>query len=209
MAGEESDAERAAADTATIAFYDTNAADYAAAASCPEGFDHLGRFMADLPAGASVLDFGCGDGWAAGRLAAEGFDVLGMDASEGLLALAGARPGVRVRRAFFEALDDRAAYDGVWASFSLLHAPRAALPGHITRIARALRPRGRLYLGLKEGEGERRDALGRLYSYFAPGEVADHLAAAGFEPPEIERVPGTGMANDCTHYLHFHTRRAG
>ncbi|MEO0957987.1 MAG: hypothetical protein AAFY66_05895 [Pseudomonadota bacterium] len=67
------------------------------------------------------------------------------------------------------------------------------------RIARALRPAGRLYLGLNEGTGERRDALGRRYSYFELGELRTHLVAAGFASPQVERVPGTGMANDCTH----------
>ncbi|MEM6356149.1 MAG: class I SAM-dependent methyltransferase [Pseudomonadota bacterium] len=197
-----------AADDETIAFYDANAADYAAAATCAEGFEHLDRFIADLPAGAGVLDFGCGEGWAAGRLAAAGFDVLGMDASEGLLAIAGARPGVKVRRALFEDLNERRAYDGIWASFSLLHAPRASLPGHLARIARALRPGGRLYLGLKEGTGEQRDRLGRRYSYFMADEVSRHLRDAGFEAPSIDRVEGRGMTGDAEFFLHFHTRLA-
>lgn len=207
-ADDEAAGESAAADAATIAFYDANAEDYAAAATCPEGFEHLARFMADLPPGGSVLDFGCGEGWAAGRLAAEGFDVLGIDASESLLAIAGARPGVKVRQALFEDLDERRAYDGVWASFSLLHAPHATLPGHLARISRALRPAGRLYLGLKEGTGEKRDRLGRRYSYFTAEEVSAHLDAVGFAPPEIDRIEGRGMTGDVEFFLHFHTRRA-
>ncbi|MGF1551292.1 MAG: class I SAM-dependent methyltransferase [Paracoccaceae bacterium] len=198
----------AGADRETLAFYDANAAGYAAKSHLDAYRAHLDRFAAGLPPGGAVLDLGCGDGWAAGALAAMGFDVLGLDASAGLLAIAAMRPGVRTRHAVFEDVRESVAYDGVWASFSLLHAPHDAFPGHLARIARALRHGGRLYVGLKEGRGERRDALGRRYAYFEAGEVARHLAEAGFERPEIVREPGTGLANDCTHFLHCHTRRA-
>jgi hypothetical protein len=46
------------------------------------------------------------------------------------------------------------AFDGIWASFSLLHTPKAEHSRHIGAMARALRPGGYLYLGMKLGEGE-------------------------------------------------------
>ena len=41
---------------------------------------------ADIPAGAKVLDFGCGDGRVAIPLAAMGYEVTGVDASPNMLA---------------------------------------------------------------------------------------------------------------------------
>jgi SAM-dependent methyltransferase len=46
------------------------------------------------------------------------------------------------------------AFDGIWASFSMLHTPKAEHRTHVAAMARALRPGGYLYLGMKLGEGE-------------------------------------------------------
>ena len=78
----------------------------------------------------------------------------------GISAAADERPvpleGVRIdaRLARFDELDAVARYDGIWANFSLLHAPRAEMPGNLARISRALRPGGWLHLGLKLGQGD-------------------------------------------------------
>lgn len=198
-------------DRETIAFYDAEAAAYAdtMARDWPDGPPMLARFAARLAPGGRVLDLGCGPGQDAARLAAMGFAVDAMDASEGLAAEARRRHGIAVRVASFDALDAEALYDGVWAAFSLLHDSRAALPRHLARIARALKPGGALYLGLKEGEGEARDSLGRRYFYVRAAEIAARLAEAGFAAPEIGRDEGTGMAGTREPLLHVLTLRAG
>jgi SAM-dependent methyltransferase len=111
-----------------------------------------------------------------------------------MVALAARHAGVTARVARFEALDARAAFDGVWASFSLLHAPRDAIPGLIARIARALRPGGTAYLGMKLGRGEARDALGRRYSYVSEEELRGWLEAAGLKVGRVRTGAGAGLA---------------
>lgn len=201
-------ADPAEGDPATIAFYDANAEAYAEAAQTEHGLRHLAIFAADLPAGARVLDYGAGEGWAAGWLAAEGFEAVAFDASEGLLALAAERPGVETRLGRFEDLDDVEAWDGVWASFSLLHAPRATLPGNLARIATALVPGGRLFVGLKAGAGEKVDRLGRFYSYFSPEEVIVALSDTGFDVLQATSDEGAGMTGATETFLYFHARKA-
>jgi len=188
------------ADPATIAFYDADAAAYAAWSAREAPRAPLRRFIAAMPAGGSALDLGCGAGWAAAEMAAAGLRVQALDASPGLVAQARAR-GVDARLGRFEDLSHIAAHDGVWASFSLLHAPRADLPALIARVARALKPGGLLYLGMKEGAGERRDSLGRRYAYVSEEDLREMLAAAGLARVEIERetmrgrdgAPETGL----------------
>lgn len=72
------------------------------------------------------------------------------DATEALV-------GRAVRRESFSDLDDKDAFDGIWASASLLHAESGELPGLLARAARALKPRGALCVSFKYGdfEGER------------------------------------------------------
>ncbi|MEO1775799.1 MAG: class I SAM-dependent methyltransferase [Pseudomonadota bacterium] len=199
-------------DDGTIAFYDQNAEAYAAAASTGHGLEHLEIFAADLPPQARVVDLGAGEGWAAGILAAQGHDVLAFDASEALLALAAQRPGVRTALGTFETMETHPAlepgFDGVWASFSLLHAPRAALPGHLDTIGRLLLPGGRFFLGLKQGQGEARDRLGRLYSYFMPDEIIEALSTAGFDILQATSADGEGMAGNAEVFMYFHARWA-
>lgn len=175
------------ADPATLAFYDGEAKDYAdwSDRGSPRGW--LQKFIAMLPAGGAALDLGCGGGWASAEMQAAGLHVSALDASAALAAEAEARTGVPVRVAGFEDLDEIALYDGIWASFSLLHAPKAEFPGHLRRIARALKPGGLFYIGLKEGEGEHRDGLDRFYAYYREDELRGLLAAAGFADFDLRR----------------------
>ncbi|MEM6742858.1 MAG: class I SAM-dependent methyltransferase [Pseudomonadota bacterium] len=188
----------------TLAFYDEAAERYAADF---DGVDPapLTRFIEDLTPGGRVLDLGCGAGWAAARLASAGFSVRAVDGSPGLVVQARAR-GVAAEVMLFEDLDETEAYDGVFASFSLLHAPKADVPGHFSRIRKALRPRGRLYLGMKLGEGERRDRFGRLYAYWSEPELRDAVEAAGFVVEDVIEDAAPGMAGEVEPLLHLYAR---
>ncbi|MBK1634957.1 hypothetical protein CKO19_04340 [Rhodovulum adriaticum] len=175
-----------------MAIYGQKAADYSEIHHGDETDRRLSAFIDLLPAGGAVLDLGCGPGWAAARMRDAGFQVAAMDACPEMAQVAADRYGLRVRVAPFTALNDVAAHDGVWAHFSLLHAPRAALPGHFAALHRALRPGGRLFVAMKLGEGEGRDKLGRLYTYVGVDELRGLLTDAGFtiEGQEIARTMG-------------------
>ncbi|MFP4239094.1 MAG: class I SAM-dependent methyltransferase [Rhodosalinus sp.] len=155
--------------------------------------DHA-AFVALLPAGGRILDLGCGPGHWAARFAAEGFSVEATDASREMARHAAAAYGLEVAVGPFEDLVAEARYDGVWANFSLLHAPRRAFPGHLRRIRRAMRAHGALSLGMKLGEGEGRDSLGRFYAYYSEAELRDALEQAGFTVLRTRRGNGRGLA---------------
>lgn len=186
-----------AVDARTLAVYDTQAADYArmiSAAAAP-GLD---RFIAAMPPGGHVLDLGAGPGNAARAMQDAGLRVDATDASAAMVEAARAQ-GVSARQATFEEIAAQGApdtYDGIWANFSLLHAPRAAFPGHLAALNRAMRPGGLLHIGMKLGEGERRDALGRFYTYYDEEALVQHLTTAGFTP--VARFHGKGRGLDGT-----------
>ena len=87
---------------------------------------------------------------------------------------------VQAVKADFNELSDINLYDGVWANFSLLHAPRSEMLPNLIRIHKALKKKGYLHLGLKIGHGEKRDTLGRKYTYYQPEEINSLLISAGF-----------------------------
>lgn len=182
-------------DDETLGFYDRAAGDYADTFAAGDPADpDLRAFMDDLPSGARVLDFGCGPGQHAAAMIRAGIAVDAMDASAGMVAEAKARFGVTARQATFADLDAGGEFDGIWANFSLLHAPRAEMPAHLNRLARALRPGGVLHIGVKSGEGEKRDHLGRLYTFYAEDELRGWLADAGFTVTALRHGHGKGMA---------------
>lgn len=76
----------------------------------------------DIPAGAKVLDFGCGDGRVAIPLRGMGYDVTGADASATMLAaLAGNDPDLKTVQSDGTNLDKRRKYDAVYCLAVLIH----------------------------------------------------------------------------------------
>ena len=191
----------------TLAFYDENAADYAAYAEPAEPHPRLAAWLDTMPAGAALLDLGCGTAWAAAQMARRGFAVRAMDGSRGLAQQAKARHGIDVEVVEFGTLAEKAAFDGVWAFFSLMHAPRDRMPDLLRRIWEATRPGARLYLGLKEGEGAQRDAQGRLYTFYSEEEIRRRLAHGGFEVEALTRGEGRSFDGDPMQNIYVEARR--
>lgn len=165
-------------DRDTIAVYDAKARDYEAIAQTePEG---LAPFLAALKPGARVLDLGCGPGHHAERIAREGHRVLAVDASESMVERARMRPGIEVQQLDFDAVATLGRFDGIWASFSLLHARRSAFPGILSDLHAASEPGAPFLICMKTGTGEGTDILGRYYAYYTPDELCGLITAAGF-----------------------------
>lgn len=98
--------------------------------------------IGQLPAGSRVLDAGCGTGLPTSRqLMAAGLQVLGVDISDGMLALARRNvPAAEFHRLDLLELDDRwGTFDAAVVFFSLLMLPRADIGPAVRRI-RALLP---------------------------------------------------------------------
>jgi SAM-dependent methyltransferase len=167
-------------DRRTIDAYEANAAAYARRFRVVRLTRPLKAFIDALPQGARVLDLGCGPGDASAHMRDAGMRPDPVDASPAMVALANDRHRIGACLGAFDDVDAVAAYDGVWANFSLLHAPRADLPRHLAAIRRALKPGGLFHIAMKTGSGEVRDRLGRSYTYVTRHELAALLDAAGF-----------------------------
>ncbi len=180
-------------DPETLKVYAAQAEDYVNLATAEDPAATLDPFLDALPRGAAILDLGCGPGHLAAVMRDRGFAVTGTDACPQMTRIAHETYGLQIRVADFADLDDVAAFDGVLASFSLLHAPKAQMPSLLAAVHRALRPGGQLSLGLKLGEGEARDRLGRFYAYYSDPEISALLARAGFSVTGRTTGSGTGL----------------
>lgn len=166
-------------DPETLGVYNAQAQQYANLYS-DDRDPQLEDFIAACPAGSRVLDLGCGPGHAAARMAAAGLSPVATDASSEMVALASKHVGVTAITAGFDDLNDVAAYHGVWAAFSLLHAPREKFADHLAQIHRALVAGGVFHIRMKQGTGAKRDKLGRFYTYYQPDALNTYLQEAGF-----------------------------
>lgn len=181
-------------DRTTIGVYDAQADAYASRTDTYNLDDpRLRDFIAACPAGGHVLDLGCGPGTSAAEMARAGLRVTALDASAEMVARAGRHDGVTARQGTFDDISEQDAYDGIWANFSLLHAPRAAFPRLLAALKGALKPGGVFHIGMKLGEGEARDRIGRFYSYYSEDELIAYLEAAGFSVTDRRHGRGAGL----------------
>jgi len=105
----------------------------------------LAELRAQLPAGGSVLDLGCGNGVPVARsLVAAGYRVTGVDISD--VQIDRARrlvPAGTFIRADATAIEfPPRSFDAVVCLYALIHMPLAAQPGLLRRAADWLRPAG-------------------------------------------------------------------
>lgn len=168
-------------DRDTIRSYDARARDFAReweeAQSPPD--DLRAAVLRYFRPGPTV-DVGCGSGRDAAWLAETGFDVLGVDASGGLLAEARRRhPGVRFERDTLPELASlpSGAFANILCETVVMHLAASAVPAAVRRLVALLAPQGVLYLSWRVSEADDvRDGTGRLYSAFPLPAVTDALA---------------------------------
>ncbi|MBI3334366.1 class I SAM-dependent methyltransferase [Candidatus Pacearchaeota archaeon] len=114
----------------------------------------FGYFMHILK-GNKILDVGCGAGDHTLYFQLCNFDCQGIDFCPAMVALCHEQ-GVRAQVMNMESLMfDASTFDGIWAVTSLLHVPRARVPGVIAGFSHILKPGGIVYVCVKEGFGER------------------------------------------------------
>jgi SAM-dependent methyltransferase len=195
-------------DEETIRTYDARAGDYAKRFAGDEPSGSLKSFMMLVKQGGRVLDWGCGPAAASFHLQEAGFTPDPIDASPEMVALARERFGLKARLGTFDDSLPEESYHGVWANFSLLHAPRGDLPKHFQQLHKALLPKGILHIGMKRGTGESRDKFGRFYTFYETTELTQHLEKAGFEIINIQEGEEAGLAGTVDPFVLILSRKA-
>lgn len=174
----------------TIEYYDSRAVDFARDTLKVDMNTLYAPFLAQVPAGGSILDAGCGAGRDARAFAQAGYRVTAFDASPALVAVARDVCGLAVACLRFESVDWVACFDGVWACASLLHVPRPELGAALSRLGLALVPGGVLYASFKYGTGERQHG-GRRFTDLDEVGIATLLTEVAL-PLRLEQTWVTG-----------------
>ena len=164
----------------SIDYYDRNAETFFSSTVALDMAPIRARFLDYLPAGATILDAGCGSGRDALAFQQAGYAVTAFDASAQMVRLARQHSGLPVEQLTFEQVTWQEQFDGIWASASLLHVTRQDLPAVFASLARALRPSGVLYVSMKRGNQDRY-VEGRLFVDLDEQELAALVQGACLE----------------------------
>ena len=193
-------------DRKTHDFYQEKAREWAAA--FPYSYSRfVDPFLERLEPGASILDLGCGDARDAARMEAKGFSVDVTDGTPSMVELATEKLGRPARLMQFGELEAVEGYDAVWAHASLHHQPFAGLGDVLSRVARAMRPGAIFFANYKLGDGEHRDALGRLYNFPPREDLMRLYNAQDWEMVQAEDYQDGGMDKVLRDWIAITVRR--
>lgn len=105
--------------------------------------------------GDMVVDLGSGPGTDSLELSRRGLEVVCVDISEEMVKACRDK-GLEAHQMDFYHLDFPAkSFDGAWMAFALLHVPKEDADLVLEQVWRILKNKGRFYLALYEGEGEK------------------------------------------------------
>ncbi len=135
--------------------YDRGSRDYGDHFKTPHQFIEPERqqFIQQLSAGSTILDCGCGPGMDTEKFSQLGYNVTAIDLSERFVSLT----KERVQTATVKKMDMRhlefpqASFDGLWASFSLLHIRASDIEQTLSGFRTVLRPYGLLFAAVHRG----------------------------------------------------------
>ncbi|HEY6181614.1 MAG TPA: class I SAM-dependent methyltransferase [Terriglobales bacterium] len=171
--------------------YDQGSDDYSGHFRQPHDFIEPERreFVRQLPHGSQILDCGCGPGMDTEKFFQLGYQVTAIDLSERFVRLTKRRvPGATVRKMDMRFLDfPPVSFDGLWASFSLLHIRASDVNETLCAFKRVLRPGGLLFTAVHRGgktqwvkttiSGMERDTY---VQEWVQTEIEDVVRSAGF-----------------------------
>jgi SAM-dependent methyltransferase len=138
----------------TIDYYNQHAASFVEGTLSVDMQSLYQHFVPLLPAGAHIVDAGCGSGRDALYFLQHGFVVTAFDGSTELAEIASKVIGQPVQVCRFDQFVAPAQVDAIWACASLLHVPASELPSVMEQLSQQLVSGGVFYCSFKYGRGE-------------------------------------------------------
>ena len=159
-------------------FYQEQAADYYDSTVKIDPTSFLKPLADRLKPGAAILDIGCGSGRDLKWFRERGFAATGFERAPELARRARQFSGCPVIEGDFTTYDfSQLSFDAITLIGALVHLPETELAPTLQRIARALKPKGLLYLTLKEGQGRQPAPDGRIFTLWPENNLREIFTA--------------------------------
>jgi SAM-dependent methyltransferase len=167
----------------SLVFYDNNASEYCKGTVKNDLSNVHDYFLSEIPSPpANILDLGSGSGRDTLAFIQKGYNVVAVDGSPGLAKQAEklirtktSNKDFKVDVRFFEDINYKNKFDGIWACASLDHMPKKSLKPVLDKLATALKPNGILMINVRNGTGEEVDSEGRFVSYYDENAIEEML----------------------------------
>ncbi|MBI1862534.1 class I SAM-dependent methyltransferase [Candidatus Microgenomates bacterium] len=180
----------------TIFAYNSNPQKYIDKTMNMVPYDWVDKMEKLLPPDAKVLDAGCAYGRDANEFFERGFNVVGVDLSEELLAKGHNKfPKVTLKHMDVRKLEfPNETFDGVWCNAVLLHLTDPDIEKSLKEFHRVLKKDGILYTSFQEGDDteERITTFGvdapRFFNLKSKDDIEEMLMNAGFTLYDSERT---------------------
>lgn len=167
--------------------YDRLARLYAKERERFDNWKEINTFVSQLPQNARVLDAGCGTGLPIARfLVKNGFEVVGIDLSDAMVATAQAN----VPEASFHQMNmtdislPPESFDGVISCYTIIHTPREKHADIFRSFYKVLKPQGLMLVSVASWAWEEiADYLGveMFWSHYDPSKTKSLIIDAGFD----------------------------
>lgn len=171
----------------TLTFYNQNATDFFDGTITADMSDMHQFFLKHLSPNANILDFGCGSGRDSKAFKEAGYTVEATDGSEELCKLAAEYAGIPVKHMYFQDLQEKNRYDGIWACASILHLTWEELKDVIPKMTDALKENGVIYASFKYGEFEG-EKNGRYFTYLTEERLGRLLKEIAVETLDVSEL---------------------
>lgn len=149
---------------------------------------YLDIFLNYLPENARILDVGSGPGQFSKYIKERGFDVLGVDYSDEMVAIAKKKvPGVAFQKMDMRDLSfEPESFDGLLISYSLIHIPSNQIPDTLKGFYKVLKPNG--YMEIIAQKGKANQVIDEpfmptekmFFNFFTMDRLTKFLKRAGF-----------------------------
>lgn len=155
------------------------------------------RFLDLLEPEAKILDIGCGPGNFTQYLVSQGFQVEGIDLSEGMLASArGHLPHVPLQNMDLRELKyPDESFDGVFSAYSLIHVPAAEISKTLQGFYRVLTKNGFLFILAQKGSADHMvdeplmAGEKTFVNFFYLDQLVNEITIAGFDIKQHIELP--------------------
>lgn len=167
---------------------------------------YIDKFLAKLPKHGKILDVGSGPGQFGKHMIENGFEVIGIDFSKEMVAIA----KKKVPTADFRHMDMRQldfpdnSFDGIFSAYSLIHIPSEEVLTTLKGFHRVLKTNGYIEIAVQRGDADKiidepfMPTEKMFFNFFTEERIANYFKEAGFtiESQEIMAIDDAETMSD-------------